>query len=291
MAALAASLADLLHALSKGPGSSHYLKVSRILTIFFQICYGVASLHGTRPNPIAHRDLKPSNVLIRNQQCKLCDLGSASPATLPPDRGALPPKERAQLLERLTQQTTEPYCAPELLNIDLAYGINYKVDIWSLGLILYYMMYLKHPFQNLLQAKTLRACLGSREVYLATRQNLPFPEVTTPRSPFLQHLVLECLTHNPAERPDAVDILDQITTYVSQHPQLCPRLAKLSQFRVLLATPSPQELPQPERGPISAPRPPLPSTPLKEVLPRRFPKLKLLPELKPTCSLRPQVLF
>jgi fused-like protein len=81
----------------------------------------VSALFYLDSNRIVHRDLKPQNILIRDGIVKLCDFGFArkmSPATI--------------CLHSL--KGTPLYIAPEIIS-EKPY--NHKIDIWSLGIILY----------------------------------------------------------------------------------------------------------------------------------------------------------
>ena len=48
----------------------------------------------------------------------------------------------------MAANTTPMYRAPEMLDTWNNYPINYQADIWALGCILYYLCYLKHPFED-----------------------------------------------------------------------------------------------------------------------------------------------
>lgn len=82
-------------------------------------------------NHIIHRDLKPSNIFLdEKNNPKIGDLGTS------------------KLLQKnenyCTSQTGTPlYLAPEILRTE---KYSYPVDIWSLGVVLYYMMTFNLPF-------------------------------------------------------------------------------------------------------------------------------------------------
>lgn len=82
-------------------------------------------------NHIIHRDLKPSNIFLdEKNDPKIGDLGTS------------------KLLQKnenyCTSQTGTPlYFAPEILRTE---KYSYPVDIWSLGVVLYYMMTFNLPF-------------------------------------------------------------------------------------------------------------------------------------------------
>jgi serine/threonine protein kinase len=68
-----------------------------------------------------HRDLKPQNILLANGQIKLCDFGFAR-------------KMSVQTVVLRSLKGTPLYIAPEIFKEQ---PYNYKIDIWSLGIILY----------------------------------------------------------------------------------------------------------------------------------------------------------
>lgn len=73
-----------------------------------------------------HRDIKPANVLIKNKHYKLADFGFATVADV---------KGRKKMKDICG---TPLYMAPQLLT-NKAY--TSKSDVWSLGLMLYEMIY------------------------------------------------------------------------------------------------------------------------------------------------------
>ncbi|EAY03521.1 CAMK family protein kinase [Trichomonas vaginalis G3] len=91
----------------------------------------VSALNHLHQKKIIHRDLKPQNILVSdNSSIKLCDFGFA------------------RALSRTTLvlnsiKGTPLYMAPELVQ---EYPYTEKIDIWSLGIILYELYYGKPPY-------------------------------------------------------------------------------------------------------------------------------------------------
>ena len=89
-------------------------------------------------NKIAHRDLKPENILIKykNDQdknnfiIKLCDYGGA---------------KRLTITKNLFKTTvgTLPFMAPEIME---GQPFDLKCDLWSLGVIIYYLYFQEYPY-------------------------------------------------------------------------------------------------------------------------------------------------
>ncbi|CAD8111539.1 unnamed protein product [Paramecium sonneborni] len=105
------------------------LNESEIKSIFIEILKGIKYLHSNR---IVHRDLKIDNILItENNVVKIADFGFAKYFT----QGDI-----------LTSYCGTPATmAPEVLNQE---KYDYKCDIWSLGVILYYMIYRKYHWNT-----------------------------------------------------------------------------------------------------------------------------------------------
>ena len=98
------------------------------LQMFAQLAFAVKHIHCRR---IIHRDLKTSNVfLMSNGLIKLGDFGISRIL------------DRTKELAR-TMVGTPYYLSPEIL---AEQGYGFKSDIWSLGVVLYEMTTLKHPF-------------------------------------------------------------------------------------------------------------------------------------------------
>jgi len=106
-------------------------------TIMSQLSSGVKYLHQLG---IVHRDLKPENILISDRdsklQLKILDFGLSK-------------------IMSLTERTVDGvgtiyYIAPEVL---LREPYNYKADIWSLGIILYFVLTKCLPFDSSNDAK------------------------------------------------------------------------------------------------------------------------------------------
>ena len=95
---------------------------------FIQIVNAVYYLH---QHNIIHRDIKPENILIaEDDTIKLCDFGWAKELTLE---------------NRKTFCGTAEYMAPEIVTNE---NYGFGVDIWSLGNLLYEMIFGHSPFEG-----------------------------------------------------------------------------------------------------------------------------------------------
>eukprot|EP01062_Namystynia_karyoxenos_P058899 TRINITY_DN50355_c0_g1_i1.p2 TRINITY_DN50355_c0_g1~~TRINITY_DN50355_c0_g1_i1.p2 ORF type:complete len:364 (+),score=128.45 TRINITY_DN50355_c0_g1_i1:66-1094(+) len=116
----------------------------RVLCMFADIAAAVAHLHSQDP-PIAHRDIKVENVLQgQDGRWKLCDLGSASTVCWEcADRLQIAAAE-----EEIQRNTTLVYRAPEQVDLWAKKRIDQGVDVWALGVVLFYAFFLRPPFEE-----------------------------------------------------------------------------------------------------------------------------------------------
>ena len=147
-----------------------------------QICSGLKEAHA---QGIVHRDLKPENVMIDGSgNLKIMDFGIA------------------RSMEAVTRQTgamvgTPAYLAPEQVS---GSPVDYRTDIYSLGLILYEMFTGKPAF----------SAENAIAVALKQMREDPAPPRTIdPSIPVpLERIMLKCLAKEPAKRFQTVADLE-----------------------------------------------------------------------------------
>lgn len=118
--------------LSKYKGSPEMSSELEIAIIMFQLLSAINYCHN---NNIIHRDIKPNNILIDNKHykghfnIKLTDFGTAKLYINP---------EKPNIIG------STHFTAPEVLNGTYAQ----KSDLWSCGVLLYYLLTTKYPFDG-----------------------------------------------------------------------------------------------------------------------------------------------
>lgn len=101
---------------------------SKIRKMFWKICEGVEYIHR---KGFIHRDLKPENILLdKNFNPKICDFGWSA---------------GVESTGRETFCGTYEYIPPEIFESE---AYDQKVDVWSLGILLFEMFHKKSPFQD-----------------------------------------------------------------------------------------------------------------------------------------------
>ena len=145
---------------------------------FIQVVNAVYYLHN---NNIIHRDIKPENILIGdNNLIKLCDFGWAKELTLE---------------NRSTFCGTVEYMAPEIVGSE---NYDYGVDIWSLGILLYELLFGHSPFKA---NNTKNVILNIKSHELTYDDNKKI-------SNSCKDLIQKLLNNNPQKRYKIKDILE-----------------------------------------------------------------------------------
>ncbi|XP_032091208.1 eukaryotic translation initiation factor 2-alpha kinase 3 isoform X2 [Thamnophis elegans] len=157
------------------------------LVIFLQIAEAVQFLHS---KGLMHRDLKPSNIFFTMDNIvKVGDFGLVT--AMDHDEEEESVLTPIPAYDRHTGQVgTKLYMSPEQI-----YGNAYshKVDIFSLGLILFELLY---PFSTQME----------RVRILSEVRNLTFPPLFIKE--YAQELVKHMLLPSPTERPEAAEIIE-----------------------------------------------------------------------------------
>ncbi|GLD47641.1 eukaryotic translation initiation factor 2-alpha kinase 3 [Lates japonicus] len=189
---------------------------NQCLDIFLQIAEAVDFLHS---KGLMHRDLKPSNIFFTmDDVVKVGDFGLVTAMDQEEDDDELSALTPAPLLTRHTGQVgTKLYMSPEQLSGN---SYSHKVDIYSLGLILFELLY---PFRT--QMERVRTLTEVRV--------LRFPEVFSKNNVQELSMVRSMLSLSPSERPEAAEITG---TPLFQELELPCRLAVRQRSRTYSAS-------------------------------------------------------
>ena len=180
-----------------GPDLATYLQRNRFIQekeariIITQILEGLEYLNKL-PNKIIHYDLKPENIIFNNMEAKISDFGLAKIVESNTDR------------VQLTSQGvgTYWYLPPECFEEKKNVNISSKVDIWSIGVILFEMFFRKKPFgQNYTQDKLLkeRVMQNAKVVEIPNK-----PNISDECKDFIRH----CLAYHQEDRYDVFQALE-----------------------------------------------------------------------------------
>lgn len=122
----------------------------------FYFCQLANGLRYLDQHNIIHRDIKPKNILLTNNRrvLKIADFGLA--------------KKIIDVSLNETICGSPLYMAPEIINHN---PYNNQTDLWSIGMILYEMLYGEHPFEKCKSVPELKDQLSKTQI--------PIPPVNT----------------------------------------------------------------------------------------------------------------
>eukprot|EP00826_Nyctotherus_ovalis_P036890 TRINITY_DN3314_c0_g2_i12.p1 TRINITY_DN3314_c0_g2~~TRINITY_DN3314_c0_g2_i12.p1 ORF type:complete len:560 (+),score=149.78 TRINITY_DN3314_c0_g2_i12:183-1862(+) len=140
---------------------------------FMQICSAVEFLHR---NQFMHRDIKPENLLLTDKKVlKLCDFGCCT-------------RTDGRLANDFCG--TIEYMAPEMLRRE-KYGA--KVDVWSLGVLLYEMLHGYAPYRSKSERDAIRRIARGEPVFRHASEDA-------------RELIESMLSKDPSKRPEVWEI-------------------------------------------------------------------------------------
>ncbi|KAG7555994.1 Protein kinase domain [Arabidopsis suecica] len=164
-------------------------KEARIIIV--QIVQGLVYLN-KKSQKIIHYDLKPGNVLFDEfGVAKVTDFGLSK---------IVEDNVGSQGMELTSQGAgTYWYLPPECFELNKTPMISSKVDVWSVGVLFYQMLFGKRPFgHDQSQERILR------EDTIIKAKKVEFPVTRPAISNEAKELIRRCLTYNQADRPDVL---------------------------------------------------------------------------------------
>ena len=152
----------------------------------FDILRALEYLHSMKPQ-IIHRDIKPENILINKKVLQIADFGWSN--------------ENDNTQVRNTFCGTPDYLAPEMI---LGNGHNEKLDMWTVGILMYELLHGKPPFTP--KSKKSNRRLQQREIEKnILNGNIEFEKSISRDS---KEVMISLLNGNKDLRPGANQVLE-----------------------------------------------------------------------------------
>lgn len=168
-----------------------------LMQVWYQM---VQCVHYIHEHGVIHLDLKPANFLMVKGRLKLIDFGIASNIAFD-----------STSIMKFSQAGTFNYISPEAL-IDTSsenspagsqprIKMSKKSDIWSLGCILYLLLYKRTPFAHIKNIYT--------KVNVITNPNtaIEYPPLPSYYPPMMLEMLKRCLQYDPKTRASTADLL------------------------------------------------------------------------------------
>jgi len=176
------------------------LTVEQTVPLALQLC---AAAHYLEAEGVAHLDIKPSNIIMGGPP-RLIDLSVA--------------RTHEQCQDLGSPVGTDAYMAPEQCIPDGPAPPGPSSDVWGIGATLFRAVAGGRAFEQ-----------GAHESELPTER---WPQLLNPPrelpdhvGPALAEPILDCLAHDPAERPTAAELADRLEPVLAALPK--PRLSRL----------------------------------------------------------------
>jgi eukaryotic-like serine/threonine-protein kinase len=194
--------------------------IPALIRIFISICQAVAYAHS---KGVLHRDLKPENIIVGQfGEVLILDWGLAKLINSGSEEEKISDSEEEKFqfhpLHQLTNVGkvvgTVAYMAPERAT---GHPATFKTDIYSLGVILYQILTLRHPFRRG-TLKQYREKMGDEKLYEPT-EVAPYRDV--PR--LLSRVVMKCLNNSVIQRYDTVnEMIHDLENYIEGRSEWYP---------------------------------------------------------------------
>jgi len=176
------------------------LPVGRCADVVVPVCDALNAAHAAG---IVHRDVKPHNIFLHRNEgrevVKVVDFGIAKLMDDPADLAGEGVTQHGSLVG------TPEYMAPERL---LGRAYDHRSDIYSLGVVLYFMLSAKTPFGHENPPGMMEMVQSHLSAKPRPLRELARPQVTS----VVTSLVMRALENDPAHRPSLHEIAETLTT-------------------------------------------------------------------------------
>ena len=163
-----------------------------VIRIFKDVLDGLKYLHS---NNILHRDIKPDNILLdENMNAKIADFGISALYNIN-NRYNYNNNNENILFMNNTRIGCKDYISPEIIQ---GRPYDYKTDIFSLGLTIFYIMSFNLPFYN--------KKVDDNNIERKYNGNM----INQFYNIHLRNLVVKMLNDNPDYRPTAFQVYDEL---------------------------------------------------------------------------------
>ncbi|EQC42181.1 TKL protein kinase [Saprolegnia diclina VS20] len=169
--------------------------VSR-LSILTDVVDAMVYLHSF-PTPVIHRDIKARNVLLGpHYEAKLTDFGTS--------------RLRVDELTMTAEIGTSAWIAPEVLK-----GVRYteKADMYSFGVMMTELDTVQVPYAKVYMEPGCTLALARARIAMLVASGDLVPEFTAECPPGIVAIGMQCLAHNPDDRPSATDVAKLLQQY------------------------------------------------------------------------------
>ncbi|KAI3638571.1 hypothetical protein MIR68_003069 [Amoeboaphelidium protococcarum] len=185
---------DLAHVLQKHAQTGERLSMNFVRVYWEQMLQAVDAIHEER---IVHSDLKPANFLFVKGALKLIDFGIAKAI-----------QNDTTNIHREHTMGTVNYMSPEAILDTNAnkegrpqcMKLGRASDVWSLGCILYQMIYGKTPFHDYAMIPKLQRIIDAKHP-------IDYPQVA---NPYLLDVLKHCLQRDPKKRYTIPELLQHL---------------------------------------------------------------------------------
>ncbi|PRW20781.1 Serine threonine- kinase 16 [Chlorella sorokiniana] len=143
----------------------------------------------------------------QQHEAVLMDFGSARPMPV-----AVRSRSQAMAAqEDAERHCTAPFRAPELWDVPSSCTLDERVDVWSLGCLLYFLLCGQSPFERAAGEA------GGSLMLAVVNGRVSWPDDMAPGCPeSLKQLVMRCLETDPASRPGVDDVAEQADRILAQ---------------------------------------------------------------------------